>query len=76
MRAAVYKGGKQFAIEEMPDPTPGPGEVVVDVNYCAICGTDVHHFMYDIAPVGEVMGHEYLRRGERSRRRCHSLEGG
>ena len=59
MRAAVYKGGRQFAVEDMPDPTPGPGQVVVDVNYCAICGTDVHHFMYDIAPVGEVMGHEY-----------------
>ena len=59
MRAAVYKGGKQFAIEDMPDPAPGPGQVVVDVRYCAICGTDVHHFMYDIAPVGEVMGHEY-----------------
>ena len=43
----------------MPDPTPGPGQVVVDVSYCAICGTDVHHFMYDIAPVGEVMGHEF-----------------
>ena len=59
MRAAVYKGGRQFAVEDMPDPTPGPGQVVVDVSYCAICGTDVHHFMYDIAPVGEVMGHEF-----------------
>ncbi len=59
MRAAVYKGDRQFAIEDMPDPTPGPGEVVINVNYCAICGTDVHHFMYDIAPVGEVLGHEY-----------------
>ena len=59
MRAAVYKGGKRFAIEEIPDPTPGPGQVVVDVHYSAICGSDVHQFMYDIAPVGEVMGHEY-----------------
>ena len=59
MRAAVYKGGQQFAIEDMPDPTPGPGQVVIDVSYCAICGTDVHHFLYDIAPAGTVMGHEY-----------------
>ena len=42
MRAAVYKGSQQFAIEEMADPTPGPGQVVVDVAFCAICGTDVH----------------------------------
>lgn len=59
MRAAVYQGNQQFSVEEMPDPTPGPGQVVIDVNYCAICGTDVHHFMYDISPPGTVMGHEY-----------------
>ena len=59
MRAAVYKGGQRFAIEDMPDPVPGPGQVVIDVKYCAICGTDVHHFMYDVAPAGTVMGHEY-----------------
>ena len=44
MRAAVYKGGQQFAVEDLPDPTPGPGQVVIDVNYCAICGTDVSPF--------------------------------
>ena len=59
MRAAVYKGNQQFAIEEIADPTPGPGQVVVDVAFCAICGTDVHAFLYDIAPAGTVMGHEY-----------------
>ncbi len=59
MRAAVYQGSQQFSIEDMPDPVPGPGQVVIDVNYCAICGTDVHHFLYDIAPPGTVMGHEY-----------------
>ena len=59
MRAAVYKGNQQFAIEEIADPTPGPGQVVVDVAFCAICGTDVHAFLYDVAPAGTVMGHEY-----------------
>ncbi|MCY4652769.1 MAG: alcohol dehydrogenase catalytic domain-containing protein, partial [Dehalococcoidia bacterium] len=59
MRAAVYQGTQQFTIEDMADPTPGPGQVVIDVNYCAICGTDVHHFLYDVAPPGTVMGHEY-----------------
>ena len=59
MRAAVYRGGQRFEIEEMADPTAGPGQVVVDVDFCAICGTDVHAFMYDIAPPGTVMGHEY-----------------
>ena len=44
MRAAVYQGSQQFDIEDMPDPSPGPGQVVIDVNYCAICGTDVTTF--------------------------------
>ena len=59
MRAAVYKGNQQFAIEQLADPTPGPGQVVIDVAFCAICGTDVHAFLYDVAPAGTVMGHEY-----------------
>jgi len=59
MRAAVYQGNQKFAIEDLADPAPGPGQVVVDVEFCAICGTDVHAFMYDIAPVGSVLGHEY-----------------
>ena len=59
MRAAVYKGNQQLVVEDVPTPTPGPGQVVVKVSYCAICGTDVHAFLYDIAPPGTVMGHEY-----------------
>ncbi len=59
MRAAVYQGNQQFAIEDLADPAPAPGQVVVDVEFCAICGTDVHAVMYDIAPVGSVLGHEY-----------------
>ena len=59
MKAAVYKGNRRFEIEEIPTPTPGPNEVVLRIKYCAICGTDVHCFMYDVAPPGTVMGHEY-----------------
>ena len=59
MRAAVYRGNQQFAIEDLADPDPSPGQVVVDVEFCAICGTDVHAFLYDIAPTGSVLGHEY-----------------
>ena len=59
MRAAVYKGERVLEVEEIATPTAGPGEVVVRVRYCAVCGTDVHAFMYDVAPPGTVMGHEY-----------------
>ena len=59
MRAAVYKGEQVLQVEELPDPTPGPNQVVMRVKYSAICGTDVHAFMYDLAQPGAVMGHEY-----------------
>ena len=59
MRAAVYKGEQVLQVEELPDPTPGPNQVVMRVKYSAICGTDVHAFMYDLAQSGAVMGHEY-----------------
>ena len=59
MRAAVYRGEQVLQVEQLPDPVPGPGEVVMKVRYSAICGTDVHAFMYDLAQPGAVMGHEY-----------------
>jgi threonine dehydrogenase-like Zn-dependent dehydrogenase len=59
MRAAVYKGKQQLCIEEIPIPEPGPGQVLVKIKYCAICGTDVHGFLYDVVPPGMVMGHEW-----------------
>lgn len=59
MKAAVYKGGQRFEIEEIPTPSPGPSQLLVQIHYCAICGTDVHAFLYDIAPPGTVLGHEY-----------------
>ena len=59
MRAAVYKGEQVLQVEELPDPTPAAGQVALRVKYSAICGTDVHAFMYDLAPPGAVLGHEY-----------------
>ena len=59
MKAAVYKGNQKLSVEEVPTPTPGPGQVLIRVKYCAICGTDVHGFLYDVPPPGTVMGHEY-----------------
>ena len=59
MKAAVYKGKQRFSVEEVPTPEAGPGQVLIEVKYCAICGTDVHAFLYEAAPPGTVMGHEY-----------------
>ena len=62
MKAPVFKGaGKPLVIETLPDPTPGPGEIVIKVSRCGICGTDLH--MTDghaqTYPAGVVIGHEF-----------------
>lgn len=42
MKALVLKEYKQFAIQDVPVPEPGPEEVLVTVKACGICGSDVH----------------------------------
>jgi len=42
MKALVLKAYKQFSYEEVPAPEPGPGDVLVQVKACGICGSDVH----------------------------------
>ena len=42
MRAALFNGpGRPITIESMDDPRPGPGELLVRVHRCGICGSDV-----------------------------------
>ncbi len=53
MRAVVYQGNLQFAIKDLGDPAFAHGQVVVE--FCPICGTDVHAVMYGIARVGSVL---------------------
>ena len=42
MKALVLKAYKEFAFEEVAAPAAGPGEVLVAVKACGICGSDVH----------------------------------
>jgi 2-desacetyl-2-hydroxyethyl bacteriochlorophyllide A dehydrogenase len=42
MRAAVLRGGKMVFRDDVDEPTPGPGQVLVDVKACGICGSDLH----------------------------------
>ena len=45
MRAVVAREGA-LHLEERPDPTPGPGEVVASVLACGICGSDLHYLAH------------------------------
>lgn len=46
MRAAMYYGNNKLDIEDIPEPTPGEGQIKVQVSRNGICGTDLHEF-YD-----------------------------
>ncbi|HWU46926.1 MAG TPA: zinc-dependent alcohol dehydrogenase family protein [Humibacter sp.] len=44
MRAVVFEAAGSLALREVPDPTPGPKDVVIEVAAVGICGTDTHVF--------------------------------
>lgn len=52
-------------LREVPDPTPAPGEVIVKVSFCGICGSDLHEYASNgpsLRAAGvfqPVMGHEF-----------------
>lgn len=66
MRALVKReAGKGIWMERVPVPEPGPNEVLIKVEKTAICGTDLHIYLWDewsqrtIRP-GLVIGHEFV----------------
>ncbi|MDN5859191.1 MAG: 2,3-butanediol dehydrogenase [Pseudonocardia sp.] len=73
MKAARFHGPGDIRIDDMPEPQVGPGQVEVSVDWCGICGTDLHEYLEGpifIPPAGSphpitgetlpvVMGHEF-----------------
>jgi D-arabinose 1-dehydrogenase-like Zn-dependent alcohol dehydrogenase len=59
MKALVFHGPNQIAIESLPISRPGVGEAVIRITLTTICGTDVHILKgeYKVRP-GLVIGHE------------------
>jgi propanol-preferring alcohol dehydrogenase len=64
MRGVLFPGDRTVRIAELPDPEPGPGEVVVAMRAAAICGSDLHGYRATRAAreasgaAGIVPGHE------------------
>ncbi|AZQ32307.1 alcohol dehydrogenase [Streptomyces cyaneochromogenes] len=60
MKAAVIEAPGKVTVTTVPDPAPGPREVVVDVAACGLCGTDLHILQGEFAPTLPVVpGHEF-----------------
>ncbi len=58
MRAALYEAVGTIRFVDRPVPKAGPGEAVVRIKLCGICGTDLHIYFSGMLPPGIVLGHE------------------
>lgn len=70
-RAALYYGVKDVRLEDIEVAPPGPGEVLLEIAFCGVCGSDLHEYFSSqtVTPVGEhpltgaslpiVLGHEF-----------------
>lgn len=61
MRAMTFSGiGKPLKLRNLPIPEPGPGQVLIHVNACGVCRTDLHIIDGDLpSPIPDVIpGHE------------------
>jgi L-iditol 2-dehydrogenase len=58
MRAAVYTGNGRVSVEQIETPVIGPDEILVRVETCGICHTDLKKIEYDLLPPPRIYGHE------------------
>ena len=63
MKAAVYHGKHNLVVEDVPVRELDDNEVLVEVKYCGVCGTDIHIFngdggSFEVTPP-LIPGHEF-----------------
>src|SRR4029077_9285798 len=61
MHAAFFEGNRTLRVGDCAEVAPGEGQVQIKVEYCGICGTDLHLFHGAMAhrlTLPHVMGHE------------------
>ncbi|NQS90346.1 alcohol dehydrogenase catalytic domain-containing protein [Patescibacteria group bacterium] len=60
MKAAVLKTIENLKVEEIPKPVPSPGEILIKIEACTICGTDIkaYHHGHKHIRFPRVIGHE------------------
>lgn len=58
MRAAVYTGHSRVSVSEVPTPELLPGELLVRVESCGICHTDLKKIQHDLLAPPRIFGHE------------------
>src|SRR4051812_9102727 len=71
MRAMLFEAaGRPLREAEIPDPEPGPGELLLRVRACAVCRTDLHIVDGELASpkLPLVLGHQIVGKAEDGRR--------
>jgi len=58
-RAAVYRGRGRLDVTEVDLPAVGPSDVLVEVAYCGVCGTDLHNVIDGWGIPDSIGGHEW-----------------
>ncbi len=58
MRAAVYRGASVVTVDEVHTPEIGPGEILIRVEACGVCHTDLKKIEYNLLDPPRIFGHE------------------
>jgi L-iditol 2-dehydrogenase len=58
MRAAVYRGNSVVSVDTIDTPEIGPCEILIRVEACGVCHTDLKKIEYDLLPPPRIYGHE------------------
>ena len=56
MRGVVFLGERKLEVRDFPDPTPGPGEVVLEIKASGMCGSDLKFYRPSRAEATKALG--------------------
>ena len=60
MRAVAFESARALGRVDHPVPEPRPGQALLRVQACGVCGSDLHMYEIGRMPVGSVLGHEFV----------------
>src|SRR5687768_10978359 len=78
MKAAVYLGKEQISVQDVSDPVLESGEILIEVEACCVCGTDLRTFRHGDAKIQppRILGHEFCGRIIESKAPAHGIQTG
>ncbi len=56
MRGMIFKGVRTVEVQDFPDPTPGPGEAIIEMKASGMCGSDLHFYRHGMTATIEALG--------------------